>query len=74
LFLTYCEAEKQSKTLGKAAVIKNASSKEYDSRTLEGAVRKVLQEHWTSLRASKYYVLNMANKAQRNGCYGRRIF
>jgi hypothetical protein len=44
LFLTYGEAEKQSKISGKAAVTKHASFKEYDSRTFEVTVRKVLQE------------------------------
>jgi hypothetical protein len=45
---------KQNKP-GKVAATDPSSSKEYDSRTLEVAVGKVLQEDWTLYRASKGY-------------------
>jgi hypothetical protein len=54
-FFTYCKIEKHSKQSGKTtAATKYASSKENDSRKLEAAVRKVLQD-WTFHRPLKYY-------------------
>jgi hypothetical protein len=55
LFLTYSKIWKQNKDSGKPAAIDFNFSTEYDSRTLDIAVRRVPQEYWTSHRSSTYY-------------------